>query len=56
MVQRRVMKRGEAYEIEEKNRHGEWEIVSRVGTILAAKELLNNLKILDKEAKNAREK
>ena len=45
--ERRVMKRGELYEIEEKIGDGDWATVCECATINEAKDLLKNLKALD---------
>ncbi|MBQ3474461.1 hypothetical protein IJH24_03520 [Candidatus Saccharibacteria bacterium] len=50
--ERRVMKRGEIYEIEEKISDGDWAVVCQCATINEAKQLLKNLKVLDGEEKN----
>jgi hypothetical protein len=50
--ERRTMKRGKMYEIEEKDNNREWQVVCRCETIEEAKALLRNLKVLDAEAKN----
>ena len=47
--ERRVMKRGEMYEIEEKIADGDWQVVCECLTINEAKELIKNLKALDGE-------
>ena len=46
------MRRGEIYEIEEKDRNREWQVVCRCGSISEAKELLKTLRVLDKEEVN----
>lgn len=51
--QRRTMKRGDAYEIEEKDKNHEWQVVCRCESIAEAKELLKTLRTLDKEEKHA---
>ena len=50
--QRRTMKRGEVYEIEEKDRNREWQVVCQCASIAEAKELLKTLRLLDKEEVN----
>lgn len=50
--ERRTMKRGKMYEIEEKDNNREWQVVCRCETIEEAKVLLRNLKVLDAEVKN----
>ena len=52
--QRRTMKRGEVYEIEEKDRNREWQVVCQCASIAEAKELLKTLRLLDKEEVNER--
>lgn len=49
--ERRTMKRGETYEIEEKIADGVWATVCKCATINEAKDLLKNLKALDEENK-----
>lgn len=49
--ERRTMKRGESYEIEEKIGNDLWVTVSKCATINEAKEVLKNLEKLDKESK-----
>lgn len=49
--ERRVMKRGEIYEIEEKYGDGDWATVCECATINEAKNLLKNLRTLDGEEK-----
>ena len=50
--QRRTMKRGEFYEIEEKDKNRDWQVVCRCSSIDEAKEILKSLRILDAEGKN----
>lgn len=50
--ERRVMRRGETYEIEEKIGDGDWAVVCQVSTINEAKDLLKTLKALEGEEKN----
>ena len=47
--ERRVMKRGEVYEIEEKIADGDWQVVCECLSISEAKELLKTLKTLEGE-------
>lgn len=47
--ERRTMKRGEKYEIEEKVGYKGWEVVCQCHSIEEAKEILKNLKALDGE-------
>lgn len=47
--ERRTMKRGGKYEIEERIGDGDWQTVCECATINEAKELLKNLKLLDEE-------
>lgn len=49
MKERRVMKRGELYDIEEKIGGGDWSPVCECNSINEAKELLKNLKTLEGE-------
>ena len=55
MIQRRTMKRGDVYEIEEKDRSGDWQVVCTCDSIQEAKDFLKNLRLLDEEAKNEKE-
>lgn len=50
--ERRVMKRGELYDIEEKLGDGDWATVCECATINEAKDLLKNLKALDEGNNN----
>lgn len=52
--ERRVMKRGEVFDIEERIADGDWTTVCECATINDAKSLLKNLRILDEEEKNER--
>lgn len=54
--ERRTMKRGEKYEIEEKVGYKEWEVVCQCHSIEEAKEILKNLKTLDGEEDNSEKK
>lgn len=47
--ERRTMKRGGKYDIEEKNAGGDWEIVCECCSIEEAKGILKNLRTLDGE-------
>jgi hypothetical protein len=51
--ERRTMKRGEKYAIEERYGDGDWSTVCECTTINEAKEILKNLKLLDGEEKNS---
>ena len=48
--ERRTMKRGEIYEIEERSKDRDWQVVSRCASIEEAKEILKMLKTLEEEA------
>lgn len=52
MTERRTMKRGDVYSIEEKNECGDWVSVGECNTIDEAKELLATLKVLNEEDKD----
>ena len=54
MGQFRTMKRGDAYEVEEKDKNREWQVVSKCLTISEAKNVLKMLKLLEKELANER--
>ena len=56
MTQRRTMRRGNVYEIEEKDSNREWQVVCQCYSISEAKELLKNLRLLDGEKKNDKER
>lgn len=51
-MERRTMKRGEKYDIEERIKGGDWQPICECYSIEEAKEILKNLRTLDGEEAN----